>query len=65
MEYVSFLFAPMFEEKGLKTFNYGMSGSHLLFEADLLLKIMLEGSIKSRLYLLKLTCLSNDKERML
>ena len=33
--------APLFEEKGLKTFNYGMSGSHL-FEASLLLKLMIE-----------------------
>ncbi|TDE53929.1 hypothetical protein [Flavobacterium sp. GT3P67] len=31
--------APLFEEKGLKTFNYGMSGGHL-FEAALLLKLM-------------------------
>ena len=31
--------APLFEEKGLKTFNYGMSGGHL-FEASLLLKLM-------------------------
>lgn len=33
--------APMFEDKGLKTFNYGMSGAHL-FEASLLFKLMLE-----------------------
>ncbi|MDZ4330292.1 MAG: hypothetical protein U0945_06880, partial [Flavobacterium sp.] len=33
--------APMFEDKGLKTFNFGMSGGHL-FEASLLLKLMLE-----------------------
>ena len=33
--------APMFEAKGLKTFNYGMSGGHL-FEASLLLKLMIE-----------------------
>jgi hypothetical protein len=33
--------ASMFEEKGLKTFNYGMSASHL-FEASLLLKLMME-----------------------
>lgn len=32
---------PMFEEKGLKAFNYGMSGGHL-FEASLLLKLMIE-----------------------
>lgn len=35
-------FVPqLFEEKGLKTFNFGMSGGHL-FEADLLLKLMIE-----------------------
>jgi hypothetical protein len=33
--------SQLFEEKGLKTFNFGMSGSHL-FEADLLLKLMIE-----------------------
>jgi hypothetical protein len=33
--------AQMFEDKGLKTFNYGMSGGHL-FEASLLLKLMIE-----------------------
>ena len=33
--------APLFEEKGVKTFNYGMSASHL-FEASLLLKLMVE-----------------------
>ncbi|WP_264531306.1 hypothetical protein [Flavobacterium sp. N502540] len=33
--------APMFEEKGLKAFNYGMSGSHL-FESALMLKLMIE-----------------------
>jgi hypothetical protein len=33
--------APLFEEKGFKTFNYGMSASHL-FEASLLLKLMVE-----------------------
>lgn len=37
--------APMFEEKGLKTFNFGMSGSHL-FEADLFLKLMVERKYK-------------------
>lgn len=35
-------FVPkMFEEKGLKAFNYGMSGSHL-FETSLMLKLMIE-----------------------
>jgi hypothetical protein len=33
--------SPLFEEKGIKTFNYGMSASHL-FEASLLLKLMIE-----------------------
>jgi hypothetical protein len=33
--------APIFEAKGIKTFNYGMSASHL-FEASLLLKLMVE-----------------------
>jgi hypothetical protein len=33
--------APLFAEKGLKTFNYGMSGGHL-FEASLLLRLMIE-----------------------
>ena len=33
--------APLFEEKRIKTFNYGMSASHL-FEASLLLKLMVE-----------------------
>ena len=33
--------ATLFEAKGLKTFNYGISGGHL-FEASLLLKLMVE-----------------------
>ncbi|SNR49185.1 hypothetical protein [Flavobacterium sp. ov086] len=33
--------AQMFQDKGLKTFNYGMSAAHL-FEASLLLKLMVE-----------------------
>ncbi|TRX13490.1 hypothetical protein [Flavobacterium gawalongense] len=33
--------APMFADKGLKTFNFGMSGGHL-FEASLLLQLMIE-----------------------
>ncbi|MFL9831975.1 hypothetical protein ABS764_14075 [Flavobacterium sp. ST-87] len=37
--------SKMFEDKGLKTFNYGMSGGHL-FEASLLLKLMLERQYK-------------------
>jgi hypothetical protein len=46
--------APMFEEKGLKTFNYGMSGGHL-FEASLLLKLMVE-----RKYVIKNVILEAD-----
>lgn len=37
--------SQMFEEKGFKTFNYGMSASHLL-ETDLLLKLMIERHYK-------------------
>lgn len=37
--------SQMFEDKGLKTFNFGMSGGHL-FEADLLLKLMIERHYK-------------------
>ena len=33
--------SEMFEKEGLKTFNYGMSGSHL-FETSLLLKLVVE-----------------------
>ena len=37
--------SQLFEEKGLKTFNYGMSGAHL-FETSLLLKLMAERKYK-------------------
>ncbi|MGQ7945229.1 hypothetical protein [Flavobacterium sp. WC2509] len=37
--------SQMFEDRGLKTFNFGMSGGHL-FEADLLLKLMIERHYK-------------------
>jgi hypothetical protein len=37
--------SQMFEDKGLKAFNFGMSGSHL-FEASLLLKLMQERKYK-------------------
>ena len=37
--------SQLFEDKGLKTFNFGMSGGHL-FEADLLLKLMIERHYK-------------------
>ena len=46
--------SQMFENKGLKTFNYGMSGGHL-FEASLLLKLMIE-----RKYLIKNVILEAD-----
>ena len=35
----------LFENKGMKTFNYGMSGAHL-FEASLLLKLIAERHYK-------------------
>lgn len=44
----------MFEDKGLKSFNYGMSGGHL-FEASLILKLMLE-----RKYVIKNVILEAD-----
>ena len=34
----------MFQEKGLKAFNFGMQGSKL-FESDLVLKLLLESAI--------------------
>lgn len=42
----------MFEQQGLKTFNYGISGGHL-FEADLLLKLMLERKYKIKTVVLE------------
>lgn len=44
----------LFEEKGLKAFNYGMSGAHL-FETSLMLKLMIE-----RKYLIKNVILEAD-----
>ncbi len=53
--------AQMFEDKGLKTFNYGMSGSHL-FENSLLLKLMLERKYKIKNLILEVDLnLSNEK----
>ena len=53
--------APLFKKQGLKVFNYGMSGSHL-FEADLLLKILLERKFKIKTVLIEVDLsLSNDK----
>ena len=46
-------FVPeLFEKKGLKTFNYGMSGSHL-FEASLMLKLMVERNYKIKTVILE------------
>jgi hypothetical protein len=51
----------MFEEKGLKTFNYGMSGGHL-FEASLLLKLMQERNFTIKNIILEADLnLSNDR----
>lgn len=54
--------AQMFEDKGLKTFNYGMSGGHL-FEASLLLKLMIERKYEIKNVILETDLnLSNDQE---
>ena len=54
--------SQMFEDKGLKTFNYGMSGGHL-FEASLMLKLMIERKFKIKNIILEADLnLSNDKE---
>jgi hypothetical protein len=54
--------SQMFEEKGLKTFNYGMSGGHL-FEAALILKLMIERKYVIKNVILEADLnLSNDKE---
>lgn len=54
--------SQMFEEKGLKTFNYGMSGAHL-FEASLLLKLMAERNYKIKNVILEADLgLANEKE---
>ena len=54
--------APMFEERGLKTFNYGMSGGHL-FEASLLLQLMIERNYKIKNVILEADLnLSNDHQ---
>ena len=53
--------APMFAEKGLKTFNYGISGGHL-FEASLLLKLMVERNYTIKNVILETDLnLSNEK----
>ena len=54
--------SELFEDKGLKTFNYGMSGGHL-FEADLLLKLMIERHYKIKNIILEADLnLSNDHQ---
>ncbi|PWA05190.1 hypothetical protein [Flavobacterium psychrotolerans] len=55
-------FVPeLFEKKGLKTFNYGMSGSHL-FETSLLLELMIERKFQMKCIILEADLsLSNDK----
>jgi hypothetical protein len=54
--------SKMFEDKGLKTFNYGMSGGHL-FEASLMLKLMVERKYEIKNVILEADLnLSNDQE---
>jgi hypothetical protein len=52
----------LFEQKGLKTFNYGMSGGHL-FEASLLLKLMVERNYKIKTVLLEADLNLSNEER--
>ncbi|PAM94221.1 hypothetical protein B4N84_14220 [Flavobacterium sp. IR1] len=56
-------FVPqMFDDKGLKAFNYGMSGGHL-FETSLLLKLMIERKYQIKNIILEADLsLANDKE---
>lgn len=54
--------SQLFEDKGLKTFNYGMSGGHL-FEASLLLKLMIERNYQIKNVILEADLnLSNDHQ---
>lgn len=54
--------SQIFEDKGLKTFNYGISGGHL-FEASLLLKLMIERKYTIKNVILEADLnLSNDHE---
>ena len=54
--------SQMFEDKGLETFNYGISGGHL-FEASLLLKLMIERKYTIKNVILEADLnLSNDHE---
>lgn len=53
--------SDLFEKEGLKTFNYGMSGSHL-FETSLLLKLMVERGWKIKNVIVETDLnLSNEK----
>lgn len=53
--------AELFEKQGLKTFNFGMSGSHLL-EDDLLLQLLLEQKNSIKYLILEADLnLSNEK----
>lgn len=53
--------AQMFQDKGLTAFNYGMSGGHL-FEASLMLKLMIERKYEIKNVILEADLnLSNDK----
>jgi hypothetical protein len=54
--------AQMFEDKGLKAFNYGMSGGHL-FEASLLLKLMIERDYKIKNVILEADLNLSNKHR--
>ena len=54
--------SEMFEEKGLKTFNYGMSGAHL-FEESLMIKLMAERKYQIKTVILEADLsLCNEKE---
>ncbi|MDL2143365.1 hypothetical protein QQY79_12600 [Flavobacterium tructae] len=54
--------AQMFQDKGIKTFNYGMSGGHL-YEASLLLKLMIERKYSIKNIILEADLnLSNESE---
>jgi len=54
--------SQMFENVGLKTFNYGMSGGHL-FESSLLLKLMIERKYEIKNIILEADLnLSSDKK---
>lgn len=54
--------SQMFEDKRIKTFNYGMSGGHL-FEASLMLKLMIERKYDIKNVILEADLnLSNDQE---